>query len=117
MVVPAALVFRVREERVLKEIEIASDLGEGDRVDLVGEVFVDRGHELPAVVPCRKVGEIFPDQTFCRVTFPLQELLNYLSCLLFAQSPSYLGLVQLYNPQPIVPAVEVAFVHLKHLVA
>jgi hypothetical protein len=65
-------------------------------------------------MPSRVVAEVFLYHLFRHIAFPLYEV-NILSAV-FRHFLNFLE-VSPNNPKPIVPAVEVSFVHLKHLAA
>lgn len=116
MVVPAALILRVSKQRVLQQVKVTFNLVKRDHVHLIRQVFVDGRHEFASVVPRRKVREVFPDKTLCVVALLLHKLLDYLASSVLEPAWNLL-LVQLYDPQSIVPAVKVSFIKLQHFVA
>jgi hypothetical protein len=122
VVVPDTLILRVCIQRVLQHLELRLDLLEWQGIQQAWQILVEKWHQLASVVPRREVCEVLPDDRFCHIAFFLDEcLLGLVARLIidFDHPESLCNLfnVQLSDPQAVVPAVEVAFVHLEHLVA
>jgi len=75
---------------------------------------VQLGHELPAVVPGRVITEVLLNDLLSHLALLLQKTLKHLPVFSAALYPLDVGL---YDPESVVPAVEVALVPLQELVA
>ena len=122
VVVPWALVFWISVEGVLEPGQIFLDGGERHDivqvVDLATKFVMQKGHQFAAIMPRGVVGEILLNHPERNSNFLLDKrFFNIIQVLTFEQictNPHFLQ-VALDDPRAIIPAVEVALIHLKHL--
>ena len=114
MIVPWALVLRIREERMLKHCKVAFDGFKWDDVRVVGQssiTILKLGHELGSVVPCAVIAKVLLDQTESHLAFLLNKWLLSLLEHIFRNSNCVFLQESFNHPESVVPAVEIPFVH------
>lgn len=122
VVVPRALVLRIGVEGVLEPGQIFLDGGKRydivQVVDLATKFVMQKGHQFAAIMPGRVVREILLNHLERDRNFLLDKrFFHIIQILTFEQvctNPHFLQ-VTFDDPRAIIPAVEVALIHLKHL--
>lgn len=108
MIVPWTLVIWICEKSVFKHFKIRLNPFKWQNISgfCIGIKF---RHQFTSVVPCRVIAKVFFNYLFCHIAFFLDKLINI--------SINFVKMCNIGfdNPEPIVPAMEVALISTKKL--